>query len=57
MEKEIVLEEKKYLSDTIDLLYDKLSFIDEHKTKLNSNFSTANEDYMEFMKEYVNRLN
>jgi len=57
MDKDVLIEEKKYLSSTTELLKDKISFINDNKDKLNSNFSSANEDYMEFMKEYANRLN
>ncbi|MBE5757405.1 MAG: hypothetical protein E7345_00530 [Clostridiales bacterium] len=57
MEKSIILEEKKYLSDTISLLNEKLSFICMQKSRLNKNFSTSNDEYFEFLKEYANRLN
>lgn len=57
MEEEIYLEEKKYLSDTIDLVNIKLNKLEKNSENLQNTFSESNEQYFEYLKDNANKMN
>jgi len=57
MEEIILQEEKKYLSETIDLVNDSLKKLKKNSAKVENTFSQSNNDYFEYLKDNANKMN
>lgn len=57
MDKDVFLTEKEYLSETIDLINNKLVSLEKSDKKNNETFSSSNQDYFEYLSNNANKLN
>ncbi|MBE5735829.1 MAG: hypothetical protein E7356_00500 [Clostridiales bacterium] len=57
MDKKIVELEKQYLSETLDIVHDKLNILEDSSNNLEGVFRKDNAEYFEYLKRNANKIN
>ena len=57
MEEKVLQEEKKYLSDTINLVKENLNKLEKNSANVENTFSQSNNEYFDYLKNNANKMN